>query len=47
MPAFIAAAPVDTRSIRRLPPEASGHSVPVVRETPRPVPDGLGNDLIW
>ena len=34
-------APVDTRSAQRA--SAHIHSVPVVREQPRPVPHGLGS----
>jgi hypothetical protein len=35
-------APADTRSAQRL-SEAHIHSVPVVRELPRPIPHGLGS----
>jgi hypothetical protein len=47
MLALYAAAPVDTRSSRRLPLEAHAYSVPVVRELPRPLPLGLGSDFLW
>jgi hypothetical protein len=33
--------PVDTRSAQRL-SEAHTYSIPVVRELPRPIPQGLG-----
>ncbi len=34
--------PVDTRSVQRL-SEAHMYSTPVVRELPRPIPQGLGS----
>jgi len=42
MPTSTSYAPVDTRSAQRL-SGAQSHSVPVVRELPRPVPHGLGS----
>jgi hypothetical protein len=36
-------APVDSRSAQRL-SEAHAYTVPVVRELPRPIPQGLGSD---
>ena len=41
MRSFISDAPVDTRSAQRL-SETHHYTVPVVREQPRPIPNGLG-----
>lgn len=42
MRAFGSVTPVDTRSVQRL-SEAHIYSTPVVRELPRPIPQGLGS----
>ena len=41
MRSFGSIVPVDTRTAQRL-SEAQMHSTPVVRELPRPIPQGLG-----
>ena len=42
MTSFTPNAPVDSRSVQRL-PEAHTYSTPVVRELPRPIPQGFGS----
>jgi hypothetical protein len=38
--------PVDSRSVQRL-PETHLFTTPVVREQPRPTPQGLGSTVNW
>jgi hypothetical protein len=38
--------PVDSRSVQRL-PETHLFTTPVVRELPRPIPQGLGGTVNW